>query len=278
LASGNRDFDELLARAKAEFPARAHAMLAAGLRRVVDFQDVQYGGEYLDLVGEFNRYERHDDPALVRAAAKYVAAAMAYDDVIRVADLKTRSSRFARVRREMLASPGQIVETTEFMHPRMDEVVGTLPARLGRWLEGRQHLFGFLDRIVNRGRRVRTTAIGGFVLLYVIGGMRRFRRVTLRHHRELAHRDAWLKSALDAAPANYALAVELLKLRRLVKGYSDTHARGISKFDRAMAAALRLRGRADAADWVRRLREAALADEEGTMLDDALKTIDTFLT
>jgi len=276
--SDNTGFEELLAQARVQFPAGAHEMLAAGLRRVVDFQDMQYGSEYLNLVGKFTCYERRDDPALVQTAAKYIAAAMAYDDVIRVADLKTRASRFARVRQEMLAAPKQIIETTEFLHPRMDEVVGTLPARLGRWLEGRQRLFRFLDRMINRGRRVRTTTIGGFVLLYVMAGMCRFRRATLRHHRETAHRDAWLKAALEAAPVNYSLAVEILQLRRLVKGYSDTHARGMSKFDRAMAAALRLHGRDDAADWVRRLRQAALADEEGTTFNQALQTIDTFLT
>jgi indolepyruvate ferredoxin oxidoreductase beta subunit len=62
-----------------------------------------------------------------------------------------------------------------------------------------------------------------------------------------------------------------------VKGYSDTHARGLSKFERVMAAAARLEGRVDAADWVRRLREAALRDEEGTALAGALKTVESFL-
>ena len=65
--------------------------------------------------------------------------------------------------------------------------------------------------------------------------------------------------------------------RRLVKGYSDTHARGQSKFDRIMGVAARLEGRADAADWVRRLREAALQDEEGAALSGALKTVNSFL-
>ena len=32
-------------------------------------------------------------------------------------------------------------------------------------------------------------------------------------------------------------------------------------------------GRDDAADWIRRLREAALKDEKGDMLDGALKTV-----
>ena len=39
----------------------------------------------------------------------------------------------------------------------------------------------------------------------------------------------------------------------------------------------RLQGRADAAAWARRLREAALQDEAGRALDGALRTIDSFL-
>ena len=47
----------------------------------------------------------------------------------------------------------------------------------------------------------------------------------------------------------------------------------------AVASALPLlQGRADAADWIRRLREAALKDEAGTMLDGALKTVATLDT
>jgi indolepyruvate ferredoxin oxidoreductase beta subunit len=166
---------------------------------------------------------------------------------------------------------------TEFMHPRMEEVVGALPVGLGRWLEERPRLFRALDRVVNKGRRVRTGTIRWFVPLYLLGGMRRFRRRLLRHQREVTHRDAWLEAARKVASRNYALAVEMIELRRLVKGYSDTHARGLSKFDKALAAALRLDGRADAAEWTHRLQLAALSEEGQTTLDGALQTIETFL-
>lgn len=279
---GNAGFDALVARAAAEFPAPCHDMIAAGLARVVDFQDVAYGHDYLDMLGGLLALDRSLDGetrgfALTRTAAKYVAVAMAYDDVYRIADLKTRGSRFERVRREVAAAPDQIIDTTEYMHPRMEEVTGSLPAPLGRFIERRRGLFRALDRVVNRGRRVHTTRLGGFLMLYVLAGFRRFRRSTLRHRTEVAHRDAWLARVREATPKTYDLAVELLTCRRLVKGYSDTHSRGLSKFDRVMTAAKRLEGRDDAALWVRRLREAALKDEEGAALDGALKTIDSFL-
>lgn len=280
--SGHADYDALIEDARVGFPAVAHDMIGAGLHRVVDFQDVAYGREYIDLLTDILALDRAaggaaNDYALTCVAAKYIAVAMAYDDVYRVADLKTRASRFARVRAEVQAAVDQIVYTTEFMHPRMEEVCGSLPAGLGRFIENRPRLVSRLDTVVNRGRRVKTGTFRWFLALYVVAGLKRYRRGTLRHAREVAHRDAWLARVKQAAPKDYQLALELLKTRRLVKGYSDTHARGQSKFDRVMAAAARLEGRADAADWVRRLREAALRDENGVALAGAIETVDSFL-
>jgi indolepyruvate ferredoxin oxidoreductase beta subunit len=278
---GNAGFDAMVERAR-KLPEPAHGMVAAGLARVVDYQDVAYGAEYLDRVEPFAVIERQSASSssefpLTCAAAKQIARAMAYDDVIRVADLKTRGSRFERVRSEIALRPGQIAYTTEFMHPRMEEVCGTLPAGLGLWLESRPRLLGALRRVVDRGRRVQTGTIGWFVPLYLLAGWRRFRRGTLRHRREEAHIAAWLDQARAAAQGNIALAVELLEARRLVKGYSDTHDAGAGRFSQLMVLARRLEGRADAADWVRRLRQSALADAEGGAFADTIKTVESFL-
>ncbi len=258
-----------LRRVDSEFPAEAREMLVAGLRRMVDYQDVALAHEYLDRVGALVRI----DAALAVEAARQVAVALSYDDVIRVADLKTRGSRFARVRSEVLARADQVVDTTEFMHPRVAEICATMPAGLGRAIEGSPMMTGLLKRLFERGRRVRTTHLRGFLQLYVVAGLKPWRRRLLRHEREMAHVQGWLDLVARTAPQDARLAVELLKCRRLVKGYSDTHARGQSKFDRVIGAAALVAGRADAADWIRRLREAALADEDGKMLDGALRTV-----
>ncbi len=161
------------------------------------------------------------------------------------------------------------------MHPRMEEVAGTLPAGFGRWLEARPALFARLDKLVNRGRRVRTGTIGWFLALYAVSALKPLRPRSLRHAREMEHIERWLGLATATLAADYDLAVEILRCRRLIKGYSDTHARGESKFDRVLAALPFLKGRPDAAAWLRRLRESALIDEEGKALDGALKTIET---
>jgi len=258
-------------------PEPARAMARAGLRKVVDFQDLRYGAEYLDLVEGFHALDAaREGWRLTEAAAKYVAVAMAYDDVIRVADLKTRAERFDRIRREMTLRDDQVMTLTEYMHPRGPEVIGMLPARLGAWVEARPGLAAWIDRRVSRGRRVRSAGALWFTALWLVAGLRPVRRRLRRHAVETAHRDAWLALAREAARRDRALAAEILACRRLVKGYSDTHARGLSKFDRVLAALPLIAGRPDAADWLRRLREAALRDEAGEALDGAIRTIESF--
>ncbi len=88
------------------------------------------------------------------------------------------------------------------------------------------------------------------------------------------HRNA---TALTYLPQNYDLAVEVIRCRRLVKGYSDTHARGLSKYERVLATIALIKDRDDAAPWAARLREAALKDEEGKALDGAIATIRSFV-
>ncbi|MEM9059449.1 MAG: indolepyruvate oxidoreductase subunit beta family protein [Pseudomonadota bacterium] len=256
-------------------PEPAREMAAAGLRKVVDFQDVDYGGEYLDLVDGFAARDGHPEALLTVAAAKHIANAMAYDDVIRVADLKTRRDRFSRIDAEMNRAD-RAMHLTEFMHPRIEEVCSTLPARLGQWIEDRPRLSAWLDRRINRGRRVRTDTIWGFGMLWLVAGRKPHRRGTLRHRIETEHRDRWLEIVHETLATDYALATETLNCRRLIKGYSDTHVRGNSKFDKVLSALPLLEGREDAADWLRRLREAALQDEHGKALDGALKTVQSF--
>lgn len=279
-SAGHPALDRLLERLRQEFSQEVHAIAYAGMARVLDYQDAAYAGEYLDRLAGLHAQDREHGGAMhayafTSTAAKYLATAMAYDDVIRVADLKTRGSRFARVRSEVGVKGTQILYTIEYMHPRMEEVAGMLPARLGRFITTRPRLFNALDRLVNRGRRVKTGTVFWFTTLYVIAGMKRLRRRSLRHAGEGAHIARWLEVATALLPQNYDLAVEALACRRLVKGYSDTHARGLSKFDRVLAAAPGLAMRADGAAWLRRLKQSALLDEKGEALEGALKTVES---
>jgi indolepyruvate ferredoxin oxidoreductase, beta subunit len=274
---GSAQLDAQLTRLRA-LPLSAQSLALAGFKRVIDFQDIRYGVEYLDRLDALKALDEKagggaKDYAFLTAAAKHLANAMAYDDVIGVADLKTRSTRFSRIAKEMKASGNEPIYFTEFMHPRAEELVSLLPRRLGSWISARPSLMTRIDRIFNRGRHLQTAKLGGFLQLYALSGLRRFRRRLLRHARETAHVDAWLTLATHHLAKNYDLARGIISTRRLIKGYSDTHARGISKFDRVLSAVPLLAAREDAGEWMDRLISAALKDEDGTVLDGALQTL-----
>lgn len=264
----------LLERIRAEFPRQAWDWLGEGLARVVDYQDVAYGAEYLDRVAHvLAAGPDAADGEVAAEAARWIAVAMSYDDVIRVADLKIRAERSARVRREIGAGADDVVGTEEYFHPRLEEIMGLLPRRLADGLDGSLRLKGWLAPRLDRGRRIQTHTLRGHLQLRVVAGLRRWRRGNRRHAEELAHLEAWLAEVASVLPQDRAMALELLRSRRLVKGYSDTHARGSSRFDRLMHAARELRGRPDAAAALGSLREAALRDAEGRALAERLQIL-----
>ena len=240
-----------------------------------------YASLYLDRLREIRDCDQRTQGvgggyALTAAVARYLALWMSYEDTIRVADLKTRGTRFGRVRDEVRAQAEQIVYMTEFMHPRFEEVCETLPAGLGARLQASSRARRWFAPLFRKGRHIQTAHVGGFLLLYAVSGLRRWRRGTLRYRLEQERIGAWLEhiKALATKPGGYDAAVELAECQRLVKGYSDTHERGLKNYGVVTDAVRRLAERADLAAIVKRLRTAALADEEGKQLRAALNELE----
>ncbi len=203
--------------------------------------------------------------ALTEAVARGLALWMTFEDTIRVADLKTRPGRFRRVREEIRAEPGQLFGITDFMKPRVEEIAGTLPAGMGRWVLQSPRVSRWLSRWTG-GKQIRTGTIGGFLLLHTLGGVKRWRRATLRYQIENERIERWLSQIETLAVTNYGLAVELARAQRLVKGYGETHERGWRNFSSLVDRIDDLAPRPDGAAIFARLHVAALADEEGKAL------------
>jgi indolepyruvate ferredoxin oxidoreductase beta subunit len=273
---------KLDARIKAEFPAHLHGLMQEGVRRLVDYQDGDYAAAYLDRLHAIRDCDQRAQGAgggyaLTASVARHLALWMSYEDTIRVADLKTRRTRFDRVRNEVHAQAEQIVYMTEFMHPRFDEICETLPAGLGARLHASSRARRWFAPLFRKGRHVETAHVRGFLMLYAVAGLRRWRRGTFRYRLEQERIGAWLAriEALATRAGGYDAAVELAECQRLVKGYSDTHERGLKNYGAVVEAVQRLGDRADLAAIVKRLRTAALADEEGRQLRAALDELKT---
>jgi len=264
-AAIDRRVRALLDRIGVEFPAAAHAFLREGVRRLIDYQDLAYAGLYLDRVARIARGPRDAADRLIAETARHLALWMSYEDTVRVAQLKTRAARFDRVRSEVRAGADQVLAIDEYLHPRVQEIAETLPAALGRRIERAGWLRELVERATRRGRIVTTSSLGGFLLLRTVAAMKRWRRATTRYAAENAAVEAWLARIASTAATNPELAVEVARCQRLVKGYSDTHERGVRNFETVMAA-VEKGGATLAPATLRELREAALADEHGQAL------------
>ncbi len=255
-------------------PESVRALALAGVRRAIDFQDPAYAELYLARLERVSMLDERlsrdelgigNDRALTVAVARSLALWMSFEDTIRVADLKTRSARFARVRQEIRAEAGQLFGITEFMKPRVAEIAGTLPAGIGDWVLRSPRVSRWLGRWTE-GKRIRSSTVGGFLLLHALGGCRRWRRGTQRYREENQRINEWLSRIEKIAPTHYHLAVELARAQRLIKGYGETQERGWRNFSTLLSQLDALAARPDGAAVLARLHEAALADEEGEAL------------
>ncbi len=260
------------------FAPKVRPLLMQGLKRVVDYQDAAYGTLYLDRMAVVHELDSACNGArrswrLSLDTARYLALAMSYEDTIRVADLKTRASRFARFREDVGAVPGQIVRIHEYMHPRLQEFCDILPQKWGHRVLRGKLLRPALEKLFSRGRRIETSSVHGFLFLRLVAALRSMRRHSLRFAQETRRIEAWLATIRETAPENYALACEIAGLQRLLKGYGDTHERGLRHVAVIMEALEGFRHDVKAHKRLQALKEAALADEEGAALRVALEKI-----
>jgi indolepyruvate ferredoxin oxidoreductase beta subunit len=260
------------------FPAEMTEVLALGHARVVDYQDAAYGDLYLQRLGKLLHAERSagaGDAAVTREAARWLALWMAFDDIVRVADLKSRASRRERVRREVNAGDDELLHVFEHFKPGVPEVTGLLPkglaTRLQRWDRAR----------VARGREpfALTMTIGthtatGLAAMRMLASLKWLRRRGQRFAEEQMLIERWLAAIDRALSGDRELALELARCGRLVKGYGATNERGKANLLHIvdhLAARPATGSATPRADVVRAAREAALLDERGQTLDDVLR-------
>lgn len=272
LAPKNKQLAILFKQVETDFPLLAHRNIVEGIRRLVDFQDIKYAELYIKRLIRIKQ-SANDNIELISETARYLALWMSFEDAIRVAELKTRDSRFSRVRDEVNLTDGQILIINEYMHPRVEELSEILPVpNLAKWFLNSNTLgHKILRKMTTKGRIVRTSSIRGFFLLNTLASFKRWRRKTLRYQVEQQRIDEWLQRIEHYAGSKAELALEVALSQRLVKGYGDTHARGLKNYG-IMMGLLDSRPQQITANILAELREAALADEHGNKLKKLMQT------
>jgi len=265
----------------ARWPTALHDIVALGLARTTEYQDSAYGALYLQRLARLLEAERAiagsapSDCPTTMEAARWLALWMAFDDIVRVAELKSRASRFARVRRETKADDGELLRLYDHFKPGVPEIAALLPAaladRLRRWDQAR----------IARGREplawplaLPSHSLTGVLALRLLASLKGMRRRGTRYAQEQALIERWLAGIERGLREHAALGLEVARCGRLIKGYGTTHERGRDNLLHVLdhLALNDERGSAaERASAVRAAREAALADDAGSALDLALR-------
>jgi indolepyruvate ferredoxin oxidoreductase, beta subunit len=259
------------------WPAPVRQMATLGLQRMLEYQGPAYAEQYVSRLRAVLAAERQADPdarhdfAITREMARWLALWMAFDDIVRVADLKSRASRWDRVKREVKLGDGDLLRVYDHFKPGVPEFAALLPPVLA------QRLTAWDRARVARGTapwalplKVGTHAVFGMLSLRLLAGLKWLRPRGSRYAAEQAMIEKWLAGVLDGARRDWHLGQEIALCGRLIKGYGTTNERGKENLLHVLE---HLAGRgtpAEAAAAVRASREAALADDAGKALDAAL--------
>ncbi len=122
-------------------------MLALGHARMLEYQGPAYANLYLQRLQHVLHAERAADPAGIRnfattrEMARWLALWMAFDDIVRVADLKSRDTRWQRVKGEVKAGEDDLLKVYDHFKPGVPEFAALLPGAMAPalvpWERGR---------------------------------------------------------------------------------------------------------------------------------------------
>ncbi|MEJ5990637.1 indolepyruvate oxidoreductase subunit beta family protein [Ramlibacter sp. PS3R-8] len=259
------------------FPQTVQEMFGLGHARLLEYQGQDYADLYVQRLQQVLAAEREADPqgerghATTKEMARWLALWMAFDDIVRVADLKSRASRWQRVQGEVKAGEDDLLKLYDHFKPGVPEFAALLPpAMAGK-------LVAWDRKRIARGKqawamplKIGTHSVFGMLALRTLSSLKWLRVRGSRFAVEQQMIGEWLDGVVQGTRRGWELGHEIALCGRLIKGYGSTNERGKDNLLHVLRHLAQGGVAADAARAVRTAREAALTDEGGKALDAAL--------
>ncbi|MCP4424159.1 MAG: indolepyruvate oxidoreductase subunit beta family protein, partial [Chloroflexi bacterium] len=209
-------------------PEGIRPLIGHAITQLVDYQNEAYARQYLERMAPVLAADSaNENYRLAAAVAKRLAAWMSYEDVVRVAQLKTRPGRLTEIREDLGAAAHEPVAVQDFLSPGRDELTGVLPSWMTRLLpksNGKNEQYGSSFHVTWP-----TSTPWGYGGLKFLAALRRIRPFTEMFTREQEGIDGWLTAVNQTIPHNYQLATQVAELAILARGYGDIRARGLAQ-------------------------------------------------
>nr|WP_249136510.1 DUF6537 domain-containing protein [Bradyrhizobium tropiciagri] len=184
---------------------------------LIAYQSTSYAQLYIDRLKRFVGRRGVDD-ALLAEIARLMAERMAYEDAIRIAQLKLG---------EVHAAGGLAARSADDVKKlRLDELIDALPAMVA------DPVLGVLDQLGWRRRRVsiRFSANNRFSVrrLRIEAGLKRWRLFSGRYAKERIWVERWLHMIDRSLTKQPSAAQVVAETATMIQGYGDPYRQGIA--------------------------------------------------
>lgn len=199
-------------------PDAAVPAVSDGIHLLMEYQGASYAQLYVDRIKRFVR-RSNVDADMLSQIAQLLAARMAYEDPIRIAQLRLISL-------DMGQRPGGR-ESDDVRRFRLDELIGALPQAVAESLLAAFEQIGWLGR---RRVKVRFSVRSRLAIrrLKLMAGLRRWRLQSVRYGEERAWAERWLHMIARALDKQPAAAPAVIATATMIQGQGDGYRQGLA--------------------------------------------------
>jgi len=194
-------------------PEDAVAIASESIHLLIDYQGASYARLYVDRL---KRFIGKVDTSAFCEIARLMARRMAYEDAIRIAQLKLAEYRGS-------LNP---IQSTDIKKFRFDELVDALPAIAA------EPILMVLDKIGWTRRRVSipfsTASRWGIRRLKLEAWLRRWRMFSIRYAEERAWVERWLHMINRALAKQPQAVSSIIETATMVQGFGDIYRHGLA--------------------------------------------------
>lgn len=214
-----------------KLPKTMQQLVGHAATQLLDYQDAGYVAHYFEILNRVVAEDGGDrDYRLSHIVAQRLAAWMSFEDIIRVAQLKTRPGRLSRIRNELGITADMPLIVDDYLKPGREELRGILPKSLGKWVApaGGDGKDGGLTLKINTAGPI------GWGLMRFLSKLKGWRPHSIRFAEEMTMITRWIDVVVETTRDDYQLACQMAELAVWARGYGDTRKRGFSQLDKLL--------------------------------------------
>ena len=199
-------------------PEHLGPVVSDAIQLLITYQSASYASLYIDRLKRFVGRRGVDD-ALLADIARLMAQRMAYEDAIRIAQLK-----LGEVNEAGGALAARAADDVKKF--RLDELIDALPAVVADPVLGALDRLGWLRKNVS----IRFSANNRFSVrrLRIEAGLKRWRLFSVRYAKERIWVERWLHMIDRSLTKQPAAAMAIIETATMIQGYGDPYRQGVA--------------------------------------------------